>query len=68
MYRINALGGGAGYKVQVADTAGGLRVVGVFSNEADARAWIAADQATTRAGTADARRYAAPNLSLAPRT
>ncbi len=57
MYRINALGGGAGYKVQVADTAGGLRVVGVFSNEADARAWIA-----------DARRYAAPNLSLAPRT
>jgi hypothetical protein len=63
MYCINTLGGGAGYKVQVADSAGGLRVVGVFSNEADARAWIAADQAANRAGRADAGGYPASNRS-----
>jgi hypothetical protein len=57
MYCINTLGGGAGYKVQVADTAGGLRVVGVFSNKDDAKAWIEVDQATSREPAADRPRY-----------
>ena len=39
-----SLGDGTGFKVQVTDAAGGLRVVGVFSDEAMAKAWIAADQ------------------------
>ncbi len=57
MYCINTLGGGAGYKVQVEDTAGGLRVVGVFFNEDDAKAWIEVDQAATRDPVADRQRY-----------
>jgi hypothetical protein len=57
MYCINTLGGGAGYKVQVEDTAGGLRVVGVFSNEDDAKAWIEVDQATTRDAITDQSQY-----------
>jgi hypothetical protein len=43
-YRIGSLGDGMGFKVQVTDGAGGLRVVGVFPDEAMAKAWIAADQ------------------------
>jgi hypothetical protein len=57
MYCINTLGGGAGYKVQVADNAGGLRVVGVFSNEDDAKAWIEVDQATPRDSVASRPQY-----------
>jgi hypothetical protein len=57
MYCINTLGGGAGYKVQVADTAGGLRVVGVFANKDDAKAWIEVDQATPRNAVADRQQY-----------
>jgi hypothetical protein len=48
IYRINPIGGGSGFKVHVADEAGGLRVVGVFLTEADAIAWIAADSRMTR--------------------
>jgi hypothetical protein len=43
IYRVNPMGGRDGFKVQVIDDAGGLRVVGVFLTEADADAWIAAD-------------------------
>ena len=43
IYRVNPIGGGGGFKVHVTDNAGGLRVVGVFSTEDDAKAWIAAD-------------------------
>jgi hypothetical protein len=42
-YRINLIGGGGGFKVDVADNAGGLRVVGIFVTEADASDWIEAD-------------------------
>jgi hypothetical protein len=49
IYRINPIGGGSGFKVHVADEAGGLRVVGVFLTEADANAWIAADSRMTPA-------------------
>jgi hypothetical protein len=34
-----------GFKVQVTDAAGGLRVVGIFPDEAIAKAWFAADKA-----------------------
>ncbi|MFL5288646.1 MAG: hypothetical protein ACJ8AW_48760 [Rhodopila sp.] len=44
MYRICSLGDGIGFKVQVTDGSGGLRVVGVFADEAVAKAWIIADQ------------------------
>jgi hypothetical protein len=47
IYRINPVGGGIGFKVDVADETGGLRVVGVFSSEADAQAWIATDRQQT---------------------
>jgi hypothetical protein len=42
-YRVDPIGGTDSFKVHVTDNAGGLRVVGVFSTEADAEAWIAAD-------------------------
>ncbi len=42
-YRINPVGGSAGFKVNILDEAGGLRVVGVFPTEAVANAWIAID-------------------------
>jgi hypothetical protein len=42
-YRITPVGGGSGFKVHVADNSDGLRVVGIFVTEADANAWIAAD-------------------------
>jgi hypothetical protein len=48
IYRVNPIGGGSGFKVHVADEAGGLRVVGVFLTEADANAWIAADSRVIR--------------------
>jgi hypothetical protein len=44
IYRINPVGGGLGFKVDVADETGGLRVVGIFSSESDAQAWIATDR------------------------
>jgi hypothetical protein len=44
IYRINPVGGGLGFKVDVADETGGLRVVGIFFSEADAQAWIATDR------------------------
>ncbi len=47
IYRIDPVGGGRGFKVQVADAAGGLRVVGVFLTVADADEWIAADSGRT---------------------
>jgi hypothetical protein len=46
-YRIKPLGGGTGLKVDVADAAGGLRVVGIFLSETDAEAWIANDRRLT---------------------
>jgi len=39
-----SLGDGTGFKVQVTDAAGSLRVAGVFSNEAVVKDWIVADQ------------------------
>ncbi len=48
IYRIDPVGGGRGFKVQVADAAGGLRVVGVFLTVADADAWIAVDSSRTK--------------------
>jgi hypothetical protein len=49
IYRVNPIRGGSGFKVHVTDEAGGLRVVGVFSTEADADAWIVADSRKARA-------------------
>jgi hypothetical protein len=43
-YRINQICGSNGYKVNVMDDAGSLRVVGVFFTENAARAWIMADR------------------------
>jgi hypothetical protein len=43
VYRISPIAGGNGFKVHVADQAGGLRVVGVFPTETDAEAWITTD-------------------------
>jgi hypothetical protein len=43
-YRIIRIIGGSGYKVHVTTASSGLRVIGVFSSEADAMHWIAADQ------------------------
>jgi hypothetical protein len=43
IYRVNPVGSG-GFKVDVVEESGGLRVVGVFLTEADANVWIAADQ------------------------
>jgi hypothetical protein len=43
IYRVNSIGGSDGFKVNVARSSGGLRVVGIFWTEADANAWIAAD-------------------------
>jgi hypothetical protein len=53
IYRINPVGGG-GFKVHVADDAGGLRVVGVFPTEADAGAWITVDKGVSEASRRDA--------------
>jgi hypothetical protein len=47
IYRINPVGGGIGFKVDVADETGRLRVVGIFPSEADAHAWIATDRRQT---------------------
>jgi hypothetical protein len=44
IYRINPIGGGIGFKVDVADKTGRLRVVGIFLTQADAQAWIATDR------------------------
>jgi hypothetical protein len=48
IYRVNPVGGGSGFKVHVTDETAGLRVVGIFLNEAEANAWIAADSRMTR--------------------
>jgi len=60
------LGGGAGFKVQVADPAGGLRVVGVFADEAGAEAWITRDQAAIRSTLMDGPDLAASSRSDRP--
>ena len=57
-YRVNPIGGSDGFKVNVARSSGGLRVVGIFWTEADANAWIAADSCITE------RSDDAPNLTL----
>jgi hypothetical protein len=44
IYRIIRITGGIGYKVHVAKVPEGLRVIGIFLTEADARHWIATDQ------------------------
>jgi hypothetical protein len=43
IYRIDSAGGSSGFKVHVADEAGGLRVVGIFLSDTDA-AWIATNR------------------------
>jgi hypothetical protein len=43
IYCIAPIGGSGGFKVHVTDECGGLRVVGVFPSEADAKTWIAGD-------------------------
>jgi hypothetical protein len=53
IYRIDPVGGSNGFKVHVADNAGGLRVVGVFSTEAIANAWIIADSSTAEVSDQD---------------
>ena len=47
VYRVDPISGSGGFKVQIADDAGGVRVVGVFLTEAEAAAWIAADSGRT---------------------
>jgi hypothetical protein len=47
IYRIEPVGGGSRFKVHVADETGGLRVVGIFFTESDARMWIATDRGQT---------------------
>jgi hypothetical protein len=47
IYRIKPVGGGIGFKVDVADETGGLRVVGILPSKADAQAWIATDRRQT---------------------
>jgi hypothetical protein len=47
-YRICSLGDGIGFKVQVTDASNSLRVVGIFADEAVARAWIMADRRAAR--------------------
>jgi hypothetical protein len=44
IYRIIRITGGDGYKVHVTYAVSGLRVIGVFPTEADAKHWIATDQ------------------------
>ena len=48
IYRINPIGGGSGFKVNVSDKTGGLRVIGIFSSETAAAAWISADRDTAK--------------------
>jgi hypothetical protein len=45
IYQVLPVGGGMGFKVQVAGTCIGLRVVGIFATEVDAAAWIDSDRA-----------------------
>jgi hypothetical protein len=54
-YCICSLGDGIGFKVQVADPAGGLRIVGVSTDEDIAKAWITADQQAAEPHPADGR-------------
>jgi hypothetical protein len=54
IYRINPIGGGNGFKVHVADEAGGLRVVGIFFSETDAEVWIATDRNQSKRNDGDA--------------
>jgi hypothetical protein len=54
VYCINPVG--SGFKVQVADQADRLRVVGIFSTEIDAEAWIAVDRGRCTPPAGDARR------------
>jgi hypothetical protein len=61
IYNVNPIGGSGGFKVHVADDVGGLRVVGVFFTEADAKAWIAVDsQITARLGGDGQHRLSGP--------
>jgi len=61
-------GARAGFKPQVADPAGGLRVVGVFVNKAGAEASIARDQAPIRSTLVDGPDLAASSRSNQPLT
>jgi hypothetical protein len=54
VYCINPVG--RGFKVHVADQADRLRVVGIFSTETDAEAWIAVDRGRTGLAVGDAGR------------
>ena len=47
IYRINPITGSSGFKVNVSDDAGGMRVVGVFTSENAAAAWINVDRGLT---------------------
>jgi hypothetical protein len=60
IYHINPIAGGNGFKVHVADEAGGLRVVGVFLTETDAEAWITTDRRRPEPGGCCAPREPAP--------
>jgi hypothetical protein len=44
IYRVSPIGGGSGFKVHVADDAGGVRVIGIFPTATNAEAWIATDR------------------------
>jgi hypothetical protein len=57
IYRVNPVGGSTGFKVHVADDAGGRRVVGVFPTEADANAWITVDSRIIEASRNEAPRF-----------
>jgi hypothetical protein len=48
VYCINPISSGNGFKVQIADQADRLRVVGIFLTTLDAEEWIAADRQSTR--------------------
>ena len=52
IYRIKPIAGGNGFKVNVSDDAGGLRVVGIFYSENAAAAWITADRGEAIVGDA----------------
>jgi hypothetical protein len=53
IYMINPIGGGSGFKVNVSDGGGGVRVVGIFSSETAAAAWITVDRGTAERKKAD---------------
>jgi len=44
IYQTNAMRGSGCFKVNIADEAGNLRVIGIFPTKADAEVWIEADR------------------------